>query len=348
VLQQSGGKWPTLELEERVLGFTSSDVAGVLLKDWNLPELIRVPVAYMHRPRQLPPDAGEEARQVTKLMTLCASIVAVLCDRETGAVCRRLYAVAEHGFRIGEVELDAFLLELEPCIRETAEVLNVQLPGDLDHREILERARMQLVNVSLGATADLRLAERRADDLTQRNQELLNRATHDMLTGLRNRAAFDEALAREVAARRKGDAARCLGLVMLDVDRFKLFNDAHGHRAGDAVLAAVGRVLLRVTRKGDLPARYGGEEFAVLLPGTTPSQVRATAERLRKAIEGEVVRFEGKELRVTASFGGACLAAASSAADGARLLEAADACLYAAKDKGRNRSEVAPAPLAAA
>ena len=91
---------------------------------------------------------------------------------------------------------------------------------------------------------------------------------------------------------------------MIDVDHFKSFNDTHGHQAGDEVLRCIGRVL-----NDDHPqavivaARYGGEEFAVISPETNPFNMRAMCERIRKAIEAEVIEFEGEALRVTASFG---------------------------------------------
>jgi diguanylate cyclase (GGDEF)-like protein len=95
-----------------------------------------------------------------------------------------------------------------------------------------------------------------------------------------------------------------------------------------------------MTRKGDLPARYGGEEFAVVAPQTTPFGLKTMAERLREAIEQELVRFEEKELKVTASFGGACLSEVRAESDGAMLIKLADHHLYKAKESGRNRCEI--------
>ena len=103
----------------------------------------------------------------------------------------------------------------------------------------------------------------------------------------------------------------------------------------------VGSVLTNTTRKGDLPARYGGEEFAVVLPQTTPFALRTAAERLRAAIEKAVLEYEGNELRVTASFGGACVVDVADGSDGKKLVKLADHYLYKAKENGRNRSEIA-------
>jgi diguanylate cyclase (GGDEF)-like protein len=219
-------------------------------------------------------------------------------------------------------------------------MLNVELPSDLDHRALVDQARMQIVNLSLNATVDLRRAERRAEDLSMINEELHDRAMRDKLTGLHNRRAFDEALAQEIESRACFGRQHCLGLVMIDVDRFNVFNDTYGHQAGDAVLGMVGEVLTRLTRKGDLAARYGGEEFALILPATTPAHLRAVAERVRTAIEAQVLEYEGRELRITASFGGACLQRSRGSGSGKALIQAADGCLYRAKAEGRNRSVV--------
>jgi diguanylate cyclase (GGDEF)-like protein len=346
VLERAGARWPTVQLEDRVLGFSSADVANALLANWSLPPLVRVPVAYMYRFNQLPPDVGQEVRRLTQMMAVTGLIVCVLCDAEKGPVYRKLYDLGVRSFGMEAPAMDDLLIGLEAGIRETAEMLNISA-GTTDHREILERARGQLIQVSLGATADLRQAERRANDLSVQNQELLQRATRDKLTGLPNRAAFDEALAHEVHARMAPGATRCLGLLLADVDHFKRFNDTWGHRAGDAVLEAMGRVLGRLTRKGDLAARYGGEEFVLILPATTPAHLRTVAERVRQAIAAESIEFEGQHLCVTASFGGACLELADGPEAGARLLSVADASLYAAKNAGRNQSVIAETPLGA-
>ena len=127
----------------------------------------------------------------------------------------------------------------------------------------------------------------------------------------------------------------------LDVDHFKKFNDTHGHAAGDAVLATVGRVLTEQCRKGDMPARYGGEEFSVVLPNTNAVGANVVAERIRRALEASETLFEGKKLKFTSSIG-----VASAQAEGvepvAALAARADEALYAAKHAGRNRVVSAP------
>jgi diguanylate cyclase (GGDEF)-like protein len=154
----------------------------------------------------------------------------------------------------------------------------------------------------------------------------------DPLTGLANRRAFEEELAREVA--RAVRAGAPLAVVALDVDRFKAVNDRHGHAAGDAVLRELAARACAGVRAGDLAARIGGEEFALLLPGAALPDALELAERVRAAIAAASVDVGGTPLAVTVSLGCAALAPGEPPA---ALLARADARLYEAKRDGRNR-----------
>lgn len=155
----------------------------------------------------------------------------------------------------------------------------------------------------------------------------------DGLTGLWNRAYFDERLAAEchVAVRH----GRGVALVLVDVDHFKRLNDTHGHPFGDDVLRQVGQVLSGEMRQGDHACRYGGEEFALILRETDLAGARTVAERVRARIEALALRRGATPVPVTASLG-----VAAGLTEPARLIQAADEALYAAKHGGRNR--VAP------
>jgi diguanylate cyclase (GGDEF)-like protein len=159
------------------------------------------------------------------------------------------------------------------------------------------------------------------------------RASTDPLTGLPNRRALEEALRRMLAqAERAGGS---LAALALDLDHFKAINDGHGHDQGDAVLAAVGAALGASVRASDLVARYGGEEFIVLAPDADADGAVAIAEKLRRAIAA----LELRSGRVTASIGVAVFP--GHALDAESLLRAADRALYLAKERGRDRVEVA-------
>lgn len=156
-------------------------------------------------------------------------------------------------------------------------------------------------------------------------------ANTDGLTGLANRRAFDAAIERLAGGRRDQDAA--FSLLMLDLDKFKDYNDDFGHQAGDEVLRRVGRLLHAVLRPTDLPARYGGEEFAVLLPDTDLARACDVAERVLNAFRNDL----WPRRPVTVSIG----VAEAEADDAAELVRRADEALYAAKRGGRDRYRVA-------
>jgi diguanylate cyclase (GGDEF)-like protein len=174
-----------------------------------------------------------------------------------------------------------------------------------------------------------------------RNETLYRRSIVDDLTGLASRGHFDARLSQELN-RVKTYGQGSLGLVMLDIDQFKQFNDRHGHQTGDRVLQELARVLGRQVRNVDLVARYGGEEFAIVLLEIDRQRLADVAQRLRRAVEEmKVEAVSGVPLQITASFGAACFP--DDADDKFGLIEKADLALYEAKDHGRNSVALAPA-----
>ncbi|MEW6688572.1 MAG: diguanylate cyclase [Pseudomonadota bacterium] len=169
-------------------------------------------------------------------------------------------------------------------------------------------------------------------------ESLSAQAVRDSLTGLYNRRYLEQALEREVLrAARNG---RTVGVILLDLDRFKDFNDSHGHEAGDLLLRGLGDYLVTHVRAEDIACRYGGEEFVVILPEASLSMSRSRAEELWKGVQSLHVNFHGELLRgVTASVGVAAFPGHGRTA--AELLGAADTAMYAAKRRGRDRVEVA-------
>jgi len=158
-------------------------------------------------------------------------------------------------------------------------------------------------------------------------------ATTDALTGLGNRHAMKDTFPREL--KRCANSEHPVSLIMIDVDRFKTFNDLFGHVAGDRALSAVAHVLKSHFRTKDLVARYGGDEFAVLLPEVGEEEALAVAERIRTAVSGKTSDGSDSLIRVPVEVS---IGVAELEPQGTydSLLRSADAALYRAKDAGRN------------
>ena len=195
-----------------------------------------------------------------------------------------------------------------------------QLQGKIDfaNQELREK------NIQLG---------RRTEEL-ERALDLLNTmATTDWLTELPNRRKFDEALSRMFHQSER--FAEAITLVLLDVDRFKLINDSHGHAAGDAVLRELGGILRLQVRKSDLASRLGGDEFGVILYHTGSKQAELFVEKLLECVRTHEFLCEGSKLDVGISVGIAQRDVSMTSAQA--LYNAADKALYQAKQGGRDR-----------
>ena len=163
--------------------------------------------------------------------------------------------------------------------------------------------------------------------------ELRDQSIRDPLTGLYNRRYFMDAIQRQVSISERHNST--FGLISFDADKFKSFNDNHGHDAGDMVLRAIGARMEEALNAGEIACRFGGEEFVVLVPGATTADTTTLAERLREAISLTQVRYgDGHLPRVTISCGVA--AYPDSGRSAAELLRRADEALYRAKEAGRN------------
>jgi diguanylate cyclase (GGDEF)-like protein len=175
------------------------------------------------------------------------------------------------------------------------------------------------------------------ESLFDANRALNLQATHDQLTELWNRRAIHEFLIQELSRSSRESAP--IGVVLADIDHFKLINDTYGHFVGDDVLRQVAGRLKSELRDYDRVGRYGGEEFLLVLPGCSTEDAMRQAERLRGAIQKSPFLVADAKLTVTIS-AGVAVHGGGRLADVTSLLQCSDLALYRAKHCGRNRVEL--------
>lgn len=199
------------------------------------------------------------------------------------------------------------------------------------------KTRLATDGTAMVVVSDITVMKQAEIALRLSAEQLKNLAETDGLTGIVNRRAFDEAFMREAARCARGNAP--LSLLMIDLDRFKAYNDTYGHPAGDQCLRLVSKCLLNsAKRPGDIVARYGGEEFVVLLPEADEKAAAVVAEKFARLLgEENIVHAQSEFGHVTASIGIASAMGHLLQAEPGRLLSEADAALYEAKMRGRNR-----------
>ena len=245
-----------------------------------------------------------------------------------GYVAILLVGKWRHGASYARPVLVGFLLVFGATLHDIALDLSILPPGD--QFQVVGAAFLIFAAIFLSVVAD-RMARLRVAAAT------------DPLTGLPNRTGLFDRIALELARSRR--TLRRVAVAVVDLDRFKQFNDVHGHLVGDRLLIAVGEALTGALRSTDLAVRFGGEEFVVLLPEIGLEEAAACSERIRLAVAR--ARVPGAEGGVTASIGLAMHNPADGAPPGATpLLREADAALYRAKTLGRDRVCVAEGPIA--
>lgn len=208
---------------------------------------------------------------------------------------------------------------------------NIKLQREINTRKVVQQ-ELEVTNSKF---------DRANKDLLIANEELKKMSMVDGLTGISNRRYFDSFLEKVWAINLRERFP--LALIMIDIDKFKVFNDTHGHLAGDQCLIDVARVIDNtVQRSGDFVARYGGEEFAVILSNTDEVGAAALAEKIRRAVEEMLLNIEGQDLNITVSLGVAAIQTNENIGP-EDLIHAADTALYQAKRTGRNRVKIAKA-----
>lgn len=287
-------------------------------------------------------DLGERARQIMAEGRVRPANRGVLLQT-SGSEAGRLHPVPGAGLTLGRGDCDVRLddgtlsrFHARVSLRDGAYVLEDL--GSLNGCYINDRRIKQAVlgdgdRVRLGWGASFRF-QLLDEDEEKGLARVYESSVRDAVTGLFNRRHAVEQLTAEIAFSLRHGSELCV--VMLDLDHFKRINDAYGHLAGDAVLQHVASLVSRTVRAEDMVARYGGEEIVIVARGINCPQASVLAERVRASVEAAEIPFQGSLLRVTLSAGCSSLALVQKP-EVESLFALADARLYQAKARGRNR-----------
>jgi diguanylate cyclase (GGDEF)-like protein len=286
--------------------------------------------------------AGTDSGPIVTVAAASAAVGDFYCSRAKGVALERLRLLAGAFWGFSSDDVTAFIDELEPKIQQTASMFALDVDALPSAGDLIAEANEQLALLAVTAQAETvqararqQAAEQEIQSLECRQKELLEQTVRDGLTKVFNRRYFDETLKIEVKQCMRD--ATALGLIFLDVDRFKQLNDSYGHAVGDEVLVSVAARIGQAVRGGDVIARYGGEEFVVLVKHPTEVGLERLAERIRAAVADAPVDLGNRSLPVTISVGAALMIPARGQSDpGAVLVEAADQAMYEAKRSGRN------------
>ncbi|HUU85733.1 MAG TPA: GGDEF domain-containing protein [Phycisphaerae bacterium] len=331
---------PIQEVEEEILGVTHATISSHLLAHWGLPDMLCEAVAAHHGEGH---DALEGRRRALGGVLWSAAMIADLFCGDTDS--QTLDMVKHRCVEltgISATQLETVLEAFDSQVKETASLFAVDIGQTFSYQDIQSMAMAQLAALTVDAELGRVQAARREEttraqleELSEQAAVLEHQANTDPLTRIANRQAFDTRLEAEIRRARQNKGS--LGLILMDLDRFKRINDTFGHAAGDDALRLVGACLRKISEGPVMAARYGGEEFAVIVGVATAGAVRDLAESIRRSIESASFRHNGHTVRFTASLGVVHVDFAQQRCDAREMFERADQCLYQAKQAGRNR-----------
>jgi len=329
--------------EKSILGITHETISSDLLGHWGLPSEILKASASHHHPIDEPIVSDNVTLvQLTIILRAAVAIAELFSTDDTANQLDDVKRLVRAELPISEADLHEVFEAIDHHVRETATMFSLNIGPTRSYRDIQTKAVLHLAQLTISAELErAQLAERekatrlKMQQLHDENRELAQQATTDGLTGIANRAAFEQQLANLCNQAQREQ--RELGMILLDIDRFKKLNDTFGHRVGDEALRRIGALLNRLEDDRKFAARYGGEEFAIIMAQATANEIRDLAEQVRQDIRQINIPFQQKNIRLTASFGAVVIGFNHQEFHPHNLVQLADECLYEAKNEGRNR-----------
>jgi len=335
---------PLHEVEHEFLGLGHAEVTCKLMESWGLPDRFLDGMRFQHVSKETLAEAFKPNEHSLEAgIALSNAIGDYFISSVSGLSIQRIRDIAGHFFGMQGNTVDEFLEEVRERINEAGDLFSVDMSDISEPSEIMSQANQQLLELTMRAQSETLQASARQKEierektlLESKNVELEKKATHDPLTGIFNRAYFDQQL--EKVIQRGCDRCSQVAVIFADIDRFKSLNDTYGHQFGDEVLKKFANVVQQCLRSSDIFCRYGGEEFVIIVSRPSEKGVQKLAERVRASVEQTVIEHEGQRVPVTCSFGtGLMMPGRKEYRSGEVLIQNADEALYESKENGRNR-----------
>ncbi|MEM8738979.1 MAG: GGDEF domain-containing protein [Planctomycetota bacterium] len=334
-----------LELEQEELDLTHPEIGAKLAESWSLPTLLSSSIRFHHDPSRAKLDVRSVV-QCVALGNLVADVF-MLPESESGQALEHYKDQAVAWCSIPEDDCEELLKEIHKQTKEMQRLFDLPTGGLGNADDILASANEALLNITLQAHQESSQLQQQAADLQMQNITLESKAYTDQLTGSSNRRAFDEYIEEQFPL---ATADAPLSVLFMDVDKFKVFNDTHGHAIGDEVLIKFAQTLEAAVGDRGRVFRYGGEEYSIICKATGRKDAAQLAEHTRKTVEADckISKEDGEVLGVTCSIGVACHEG-DTFRSAQVLIKASDKGVYAAKEGGRNCVRVfTPRPKAPA
>lgn len=328
-------------IEQELLAAAHTTVGAEAARFWGLPAIMQAAIRHHHDPTAYDEGDAQTARTIN--IVYLADLVAGIFHTLAPERCHQRFCTeAESLLGLEPREIHALLAAMDLEIAKAALSFDVTIHPARPVAEIIQEANIRLSLLHLSYEEMNRELVRTNEELARlkeqldaRNRLLEALANIDGLTGISNHRFFQSFLQAEIVRTTVNGGA--VSLLLFDIDHFKRFNDAHGHRTGDFILKELCQVAGAAIREYDILARYGGEEFVVVLPDTGPESAMAVADRVCQVIAGHDFVDGFNHFQVTVSIGVASLAPTDADNDRNQLIDMADKALYEAKRQGRNR-----------
>ena len=323
-------------VERRSFGFTHVDVTREICERWRIDSRIIEAMAFHHA--LVTPDDSDGLRGLA--LALQAANLGAECIESTSQGefrgTEQFAQFLDEHFQFDTEGTEQLLVETARRVRETAALFSFDVGAGLSCERIVEKAQHALEEIALQAHVEAQQSKREADEAHRKqmaNSRRMREATmQDPLTGVYNRRFLElllkEQLASEISKRKP------IGLLFLDIDKFKLVNDDHGHALGDEAIRLVAKILNRTVRKTDYVIRYGGDEFLVVLTRVSHGELSCIADRIAEEVRSSKLPSD-EAVHVTSSIGAVHYQPGKrDARDASWLIHEVDQAMYEAKRNG--------------